>query len=66
MPHPPSVVNLAEALPERGRGRALERLPRYEIASAARRKPERVKESLVAFQRADENKVLIGMKTLPR
>ena len=37
----------------------LERLPRYEIATAARRKPERIKESIVRFK-GYENKVLIG------
>ena len=52
------VVNLAEALPEEA-WRPLERLPRYEIATAARRKPERVKESMVRFK-GYENKVLRG------
>ena len=42
----PKVVNLAEALPE-GAWKPLVRLPRYEIATTARRKPERVKESIV-------------------
>jgi hypothetical protein len=47
----PKVVNLAEALPEQA-WKPLERLPRYEIATAARRKPERVKESIaeIAYQ----------------
>ena len=36
----PKVVNLAEALPEQA-WKPLERLPRYEIATAARRKPDR-------------------------
>ena len=54
----PKVVNLAEALPEQA-WKPLERLPRYEIATAARRKPERVKESIVRFK-GYENKVLIG------
>jgi len=42
------VVNLAEACP-RGM-EAPERLPRYEIATRPRRKPERVKESIVRFK----------------
>ncbi|HEX9137216.1 MAG TPA: IS1380 family transposase [Nitrospirota bacterium] len=54
----PKVVNLAEALPA-GAWKPLERLPRYEIATTARRKPERVKESLVCFK-GYENKVLVG------
>ena len=54
----PKVVNLAEALPEQA-WKPLERLPRYEIATAARRKPQRVKESIVRFK-GYENKVLIG------
>ena len=52
------VVNLAEALPEQA-WKPLERLPRYEIGTTARRKPQRVKESLVRFK-GYENKVLIG------
>src|SRR4029077_4881928 len=44
----PKGVKLAEALPEQG-CRTFERLPRYEIATAPRRKPERVKESIVRF-----------------
>ena len=59
----PKVVNLAEALPEQG-WKPLERLPRYEIATAPRRKPERVKESIVRFK-GYENKVLIG-EILPK
>ena len=54
----PKVVDLAEALPEQA-WKPLERLPRYEIVTAARRKPERVKESIVRFK-GYENKVLIG------
>jgi hypothetical protein len=54
----PKVVNLGEALPEEA-WKPLERLPRYEIATAARRKPERVKESIVRFK-GYENKVLRG------
>jgi len=54
----PKVVNLAQALPEQA-WKPLERLPRYEMATAARRKPERVKESIVRFK-GYENKVLIG------
>ncbi len=54
----PKVVNLAQALPEQA-WKPLKRLPRYEIASAARRKPERVKESIVRFK-GYENKVLLG------
>ena len=54
----PKVVNLAEALPQEA-WKPLERLPRYEIATAPRRKPERVKESIVRFK-GYENKVLVG------
>ena len=54
----PKVVNLAEALPEET-WKPLKRLPRHEIATARRRKPERVKESIVCFK-GYENKVLIG------
>ena len=50
------MVNLAEALPEEA-WRPLERLPRYEIATAARRKPERVKESMERWK-GYENKGL--------
>src|SRR4249920_166689 len=52
------VVNLAEALPEEA-WKPLKRLPRYEFATAPRRKPERVKESIVRFK-GYEKKVLIG------
>jgi hypothetical protein len=52
------VVNLAEALPEEV-WRPLKRLPRYEIVSRPRRKPERVKESMIRFK-GYENKVLVG------
>ena len=54
----PKVVNLAEAFPEEA-WKPLERLPRYEIVSRPRRKPERVKESIVCFK-GYENKVLVG------
>ena len=54
----PKVVNLAEALPEEA-WKSLKRLPRYEIVSRPRRKPERVKESIVCFK-GYENKVLVG------
>lgn len=54
----PKVVKLAEALPQEA-WKPLERLPRYEIATAGRRRPERVKESIVRF-RGYENKVLVG------
>ena len=52
------VVNLAEALPDEA-WQPLKRLPRYEIVSRPRRKPERVKESIVRFK-GYENKVLTG------
>ena len=45
----PKVVNLAEALPEEA-WKPLKRLPRYEIVSRPRRKPERVKESIIRFK----------------
>jgi hypothetical protein len=54
----PKVVALAEALPEQA-WKPLERLPRYEIATQPRRKPERVKESIVRFK-GYTNKVLEG------
>ena len=54
----PKVVKLAEALPEEA-WKPLERLPRYEIITRPRRKPERVKESIVRFK-GYENKVLAG------
>jgi hypothetical protein len=43
------VVGLAEALPEKAWKR-LERLPRYQIATRPRRKPERIKEEIVRFK----------------
>ena len=49
---------MAESLSEEA-WKPLERLPRYEIAAAPRRKPERMKESIVRFK-GYENKVLIG------
>ena len=52
------VVKLAEALPKEA-WKPLERLPRYEIVSQPRRKPERVKESIVRFK-GYQNKVLVG------
>lgn len=54
----PKVVALAEALPEEA-WKPLERLPRYEIATQPRSKPERVKESIVRFK-GYQNKVLEG------
>ena len=44
----PKVVQLAESLPETA-WRALERLPRYEIATEPRCKPQRIKEAIVRF-----------------
>ena len=62
----PKVVTLAEALPEEA-WKPLERLPRYELATAPRRKPQRVKESIggggvhaLAYARALES--LTGVK----
>lgn len=52
------AVGLAEALADEA-WTPLERLPRYEIATRARRKPERVKEGIVRF-RGYENKKLVG------
>ena len=52
------VVTLAESLPEES-WEALERLPRYEIATRPRRKAQRVKESVVRFK-GYQNKVLVG------
>ncbi len=52
------VVGLAEALPGKA-WHALERLPRYEIATRPRRKPERVKEGIVRFK-GYQNKKLLG------
>jgi hypothetical protein len=54
----PKAVQLAEALPQKAWTR-LERLPRYEIATQARRKAERVKEAVVRIK-GYENKVLVG------
>ena len=54
----PKVVKLAEALPQEA-WQPLERLPRYEIVTRPRRKPERVKESIVRLK-GYENKVLVG------
>ena len=54
----PKVVNLAEALPQEG-WKALARLPRYEIATRPRSKPERIKESIVRFK-GYQNKILEG------
>jgi hypothetical protein len=54
----PKVVELAEGL-EKGAWKPLERLPRYEILTRARRKSERVKESIVRFK-GYQNKVLTG------
>ena len=45
----PKVVKLAEALPQEA-WKPLKRLPRYEIVTAPRRKPERIKGKLCAFQ----------------
>jgi hypothetical protein len=52
------VVNLAEALPEEA-WKPLKRLPRYEIISRPRHKPERIKESIIRFK-GYENKRLVG------
>jgi hypothetical protein len=54
----PKVVALADALPPEA-WQLLERLPRYEIATEARRKAERVKEGLVR-SRGYPNKKLVG------
>ena len=54
----PKVVNLAQELPETA-WQALERLPRYEIATEPRTKPEKVKEAVVRFK-GYTNKVLVG------
>ncbi len=53
------VVGLAEALPEEKWPRKLSGLPRYEIATRPRRKPERVKENIVRFK-GYQNQVLKG------
>lgn len=52
------VVQLAEALPAEA-WQALERLPRYEVATEPREKPENVKEQVVRFK-GYLNKVLVG------
>ena len=52
------VVGLADELPETA-WKPLQRLPRYEIATRPRRKPERIKEGIVRFK-GYENKKLVG------
>jgi len=52
------VVALAEALPAQA-WETLERMPKYEIATEARSKPERVKEAIVRFK-GYLNKILVG------
>jgi hypothetical protein len=54
----PKVVQLAESLPETA-WKALERLPRYEIATEPRCKPQRIKEAIVRFK-GYLNKKLVG------
>ncbi len=54
----PKVVQLAESLPETA-WKPLERLARYEIATEPRRKPQRIKESIVRFK-GYMNKKLMG------
>jgi hypothetical protein len=54
----PKVVQLAEALPQKA-WKPLERLPRYEIATRARRKADRVKEEVVRIK-GYQNQVLMG------
>jgi hypothetical protein len=54
----PKVVQLAESLPETA-WKPLERLARYEIATEPRRKPQRIKESIVRFK-GYMNKKLVG------
>ena len=54
----PKVVTLSKPCPKR-RGGPWSVSPRYEIATPPRRKPERVKESIVRFK-GYENKVLAG------
>lgn len=49
---------MAEAWPEEA-WESLERLPRYEIATAPRGKKERIKEAIVRFK-GYQNKVLVG------
>ena len=52
------AVGLAEALPPEA-WETLERMPRYEIATEPRSKPERVKEAIVRLK-GYRNKVLVG------
>jgi hypothetical protein len=54
----PKVVQLAEELSERS-WRALERLPKYEILTEPRRRPERVKEQIVV-QKGYLNRKLVA------
>ena len=54
----PKVVQLAESLPETA-WKPLERLARYEIATEPRRKPQRVKDTIVRFK-GYTNKKLVG------
>lgn len=54
----PKVVGLAGELPEEA-WKPLERLPRYEIATGPRRKPDKVKEEVVRAK-GYQNKVLQG------
>lgn len=54
----PKVVGLAEALPRKA-WKPLDRLPRYEIATGPRRKPERIKEQIVR-EKGYRNLVLQG------
>jgi hypothetical protein len=54
----PKVVKLAQSLPEKS-WKPLERLPRYEIKTEPRRKPERVKEAIVRAK-GYLNKKLMG------
>ena len=54
----PKVVQLAQALSERS-WRPLERLPKYEILTEPRRRPERVKEQIVV-QKGYLNKKLVA------
>jgi hypothetical protein len=52
------VVALAESLPTEA-WQALERMPKYEIATEPRTKPERVKDAIVRLK-GYQNKVLVG------
>lgn len=58
MPATEKIVMEADALPAKA-WRELERLPRYEIATAPRSKSPRVKEEIVRFK-GYENKILTG------